>query len=107
MKVLSCICFFLNFPLEQVDGNWGSWQAWNACSQTCGLGQKTRTRFCDSPSPQHGGKPCAGSDEETAECNEKDCPPGMSVEIIFIPLKMCMTWHSTDDFSGVIIMFPK
>ena len=35
---------------------------------TCGNGSCTRTRVCDNPTPDNGGKPCDGDDSETLVC---------------------------------------
>ncbi|XP_013411295.1 uncharacterized protein LOC106174328 isoform X9 [Lingula anatina] len=52
-----------------VNGNWGAWQAWSACSVTCGSGTRSRGRSCDSPPPQNGGSSCVGSPTENENCN--------------------------------------
>lgn len=58
-----------------VDGKWGEFGAFSACSVSCGKGKKKRTRECNNPAPQHGGKECQeGSKEEVQDCNEKECP---------------------------------
>ncbi|KAJ8315427.1 hypothetical protein KUTeg_007577 [Tegillarca granosa] len=49
-----------------VDGQWGSWQSWGSCSQTCSpsgstvSGTKTRIRTCTNPAPKYDGKQCVG-----------------------------------------------
>ena len=58
------------FSLEPIDGNWGIWSSWGACSATCDNGTRRRTRKCDSPAPKPGGKDCAGDDHEDKECEE-------------------------------------
>jgi len=54
----------------------GAWSAWSACTVSCGLGQKTRTRYC------HGGAVgtglCIGDEskvlgDETVACDMGDC----------------------------------
>jgi len=57
-----------------VDGMWGSWSAFAACTATCGAGTQTRTRQCDSPAPANGGKDCVGSASESPACNKGACP---------------------------------
>ena len=68
--------YFLEFFCILVDGNWGEWSNFTDCSVTCGFGYIMRQRFCDSPSPNHGGKDCAGG--KTVEyihgCNPTPCP---------------------------------
>ncbi|KXJ23074.1 Hemicentin-1 [Exaiptasia diaphana] len=51
-----------------IDGNWGHWSSWSRCSVICGTGTRTRTRHCDNPAPQYGGKPCAGNSQSTENC---------------------------------------
>ena len=57
-----------------VDGNWGAWSAYGACSVTCGAGTQTRTRVCDNPAAAYGGALCPGDDVETSDCNDGACP---------------------------------
>ena len=57
-----------------VDGSWGVWGAWGACSVTCGAGQRSRSRACDSPAPSNGGSPCPGLADQTEACNTHTCP---------------------------------
>lgn len=59
-----------------VDGGWGPWSPWATCSATCGGGVKSRTRECNSPQPQYGGKKCIGEANDSESCNKKDCPIG-------------------------------
>lgn len=60
-----------------VNGGYGEWSAWSACSVTCGSGQRTRSRECNKPVPQFGGKNCVeqnfGEDKATEECTETPC----------------------------------
>jgi len=57
-----------------VDGNWGLWQPWGECSSSCGGGQRTRVRLCNSPSPSNGGRPCPGDSSQLSRCNTQACP---------------------------------
>ncbi|XP_053178575.1 hemicentin-1 [Scomber japonicus] len=59
-----------------VEGNWGSWQPWGECSASCGGGQRTRVRLCNSPSPSSGGRPCPGDSSQLSRCNSQACPGG-------------------------------
>ncbi|GAA55160.1 hemicentin-1 [Clonorchis sinensis] len=51
-----------------VDGAWGAWTPWSACSATCGAGLSQRQRRCDNPPPSNGGKTCAGEAVEDVMC---------------------------------------
>ena len=57
-----------------VHGGWGNWSSLSECSQSCGGGIQTRQRECDSPSPEYGGDPCSGNENETQRCNTDVCP---------------------------------
>ncbi|KAM4693259.1 thrombospondin-2 [Discoglossus pictus] len=57
-----------------VNGKWGPWSPWSGCSVTCGGGLRERSRLCNNPKPQHGGKKCAGDLKEKEMCNKQDCP---------------------------------
>jgi len=58
-----------------IDGGFSDWGLYSACSVTCGTGHKTRTRECNKPVPQFGGKNCVGNLQELVDCKEKDCAP--------------------------------
>ncbi|KAI4578501.1 hypothetical protein MJG53_011356 [Ovis ammon polii x Ovis aries] len=60
--------------IVQVDGNWSEWSLWEECTRSCGRGNRTRTRTCNNPSAQHGGRPCDGIAMETIMCNIRPCP---------------------------------
>ncbi|XP_067452563.1 hemicentin-1 isoform X1 [Thunnus thynnus] len=66
-------CSTANCP---VDGNWGPWQPWGECSASCGGGQRTRVRLCNSPSPSNSGRPCPGDSSQLSRCNFQACPGG-------------------------------
>ncbi|VDO97804.1 unnamed protein product [Heligmosomoides polygyrus] len=66
-------------------GGWSDWSEWSQCSKDCqGTGHQIRNRmcseplpsnrYCTSPRPSQGGKPCFGSDFELQPCvNEAKC----------------------------------
>ncbi|KAL1006349.1 hypothetical protein UPYG_G00071200, partial [Umbra pygmaea] len=60
------VCTELPCPVYQ------PWGSWGACSVSCGLGQRTRTRDC---SDTEGGPPCAGT-VHTEVCLQPPCPAG-------------------------------
>lgn len=68
------LVFYLLLPL--VNGNWGPWSPWDACTVTCGGGLQKRSRLCNNPEPQYGGKTCVGEARGTQVCNKQDCPIG-------------------------------
>ncbi|XP_011902754.1 PREDICTED: hemicentin-1 isoform X2 [Cercocebus atys] len=57
-----------------VDGSWSEWTPWEECTRSCGHGNRTRTRTCNNPSAQHGGRPCEGNAVEIIMCNIRPCP---------------------------------
>ena len=64
----------LFFFLVRRDGSWSFWSPWTPCSATCGKGEQTRQRSCNSPPPQHGGGSCVGDDREAKKCKAGPCP---------------------------------
>ncbi len=62
-----------------VDGGWGEWANWSACSKTCGgvTGTRSRSRQCDTPATQYGGADCADPGTEAEECVHDTVCPGM------------------------------
>ncbi|XP_057363933.1 hemicentin-1 isoform X3 [Manis pentadactyla] len=57
-----------------VDGSWSEWSPWEECTRSCGRGNRTRTRSCNNPSAQYGGRPCEGNAVEIIMCNSRPCP---------------------------------
>jgi len=64
------------YSTAPVDGHWGRWSSWGACSTTCDAGARVRSRKCDDPIPANSGKPCPGNDEEQAACIVRRCSLG-------------------------------
>ena len=76
----------LRLNLFLVDGRWSGWSAWSPCSVTCGNGRQERTRRCDTPVPEYGGKFCEGPAKEYHNCEEDDCPGNFTVTVLFVEL---------------------
>jgi len=60
-----------------VDGGISGWGPWSGCDISCGVGGKRkRTRDCNDPLPQFGGKDCEPFEkEDIEECNKTgECP---------------------------------
>ena len=69
---------------EPVNGNWGSWSSWSLCSETCGGGIQTRTRYCNNPPPSKGGRFCEGSSTSSSSCNTQSCYSGLSSILVVV-----------------------
>lgn len=68
--------------LRCIDGLWGDWEEWSACSKTCsGGGTKVRTRHVLQTANECG-KPVAGNARETKFCNT-DMPCTPPVDCLF------------------------
>jgi len=58
-----------------VDGNWGMWSAYSACTAKCGVtGYQRRTRECNNPAAQYGGKACVGPAYQDRVCTAPCAP---------------------------------
>ncbi|XP_070578725.1 thrombospondin-1-like [Ptychodera flava] len=57
-----------------VDGGWGEWSPWSACTVSCGGGTQEHSRMCNNPAPAHGGRDCKGREHATRKCNLHACP---------------------------------
>ena len=58
--------------VSDIDGQYGEWSEWSTCSVSLSCergGVRTRTRACDSPSPQGNGQPCDGDSLEAEGCD--------------------------------------
>lgn len=62
---------------SSVNGMWGSWTTWSACSQTCGYGVRERNRYCDNPKPAYNGTTCVGNGYQKIRCHAYYPCPGM------------------------------
>ncbi|GFN88312.1 hemicentin-1, partial [Plakobranchus ocellatus] len=57
-----------------VHGEYSPWSSWSSCSASCGRGERSRTRTCDSPAPGNGGRNCVGPSSEYSTCTQELCP---------------------------------
>lgn len=62
-----------------IHGGWSNWKDWGSCNVVCGGGTQTKTRTCDSPSPEYGGDDCVGPNTISDECNIIKCPGGYKI----------------------------
>ncbi|KAL6469914.1 hypothetical protein MHYP_G00210330 [Metynnis hypsauchen] len=54
-----------DYTSEAVDGYWNCWSSWSACDSSL---KRHRTRICNNPAPQRGGKLCQGPERQEEEC---------------------------------------
>ncbi|VDI50479.1 Hypothetical predicted protein [Mytilus galloprovincialis] len=57
-----------------INGGWSSYGSYGSCSKSCGTGYKYSYRYCNNPSPAHGGKSCTGLSVTSSTCNTHACP---------------------------------
>eukprot|EP00466_Bigelowiella_natans_P008201 jgi/Bigna1/73940/fgenesh1_pg.26_\ len=82
----------------------GGFSEWAECSKSCGLG--TRTRKCDNPTPEFGGKPCQGPTHEL--CIEQSCHSALSSTTFYFPVDvenrvyLDYPWHDANDEHAVV-----
>nr|XP_019604108.1 PREDICTED: complement component C6 [Rhinolophus sinicus]XP_019604109.1 PREDICTED: complement component C6 [Rhinolophus sinicus]XP_019604110.1 PREDICTED: complement component C6 [Rhinolophus sinicus]XP_019604112.1 PREDICTED: complement component C6 [Rhinolophus sinicus]XP_019604113.1 PREDICTED: complement component C6 [Rhinolophus sinicus]XP_019604114.1 PREDICTED: complement component C6 [Rhinolophus sinicus] len=54
-----------DYKSKAIDGNWGCWSSWSTCDVTY---KRSRTRECNNPAQQQGGKPCEGENRQEEHC---------------------------------------
>ena len=57
-----------------INGGYSNWSNFTICTKSCNNGTRFRTRVCNDPVPQHGGRNCSGVDKETELCSQHPCP---------------------------------
>ena len=75
--------------ISTVDGKWSSWSKYGGCSVTCGGGSQYRSRKCNKPAPENGGKPCVGASQQSRRCNSQRCQSNMTLFCIIIIIFFC------------------
>ena len=65
-----------------IDCQWGTWDEWTTCTQSCGGGERERSRS-EIQSELNGGKECEGNHTETKSCNEDSCPGNCELVNLF------------------------
>ncbi|NXI71696.1 ATS7 metalloproteinase, partial [Anseranas semipalmata] len=68
-------CVPVGYRPDAIDGSWGPWSSWAACSRSCGAGVQSAERQCSSPTPKYGGRYCLGERKRFRICNIRPCPP--------------------------------
>ena len=56
-----------------MNGGFGPWGQWSACSKSCGAGMRLRKRECNSPVPKFGGTVCSGNYVKKEICGNVPC----------------------------------
>ena len=63
-----------------VDCTWSDWSNWDFCSETCGIGIRTRKRS-KIKDEEHGGS-CFGLANDKKACKMKECPGNLKEHYI-------------------------
>lgn len=60
-----------------VNGGYGSWTEWSKCTKSCEGGTHSRSRECNNPTPENGGKSCFemghGNPIDSKPCHDHPC----------------------------------
>ena len=76
-STIVCHCI----PSFSVNGGFSNWSAYGACSKSCGVGTKTRTRKCNNPAPAFGGANCVGATTQSVACKLRECQGGYCITL--------------------------
>ena len=76
-QLMSCVPLGSN----RVDGGYSNWSSWSQCTKKCGRGTQKRSRSCNNPRPQNGGKDCKklGPSKQIRYCNKQRCRKGTAL----------------------------
>jgi hypothetical protein len=69
----------LNHTNQYFQASWTVWSPWGACSVSCGLGTRVKTRICQN------GRNCAQSNLAITACYKQPCPE-VRKHFQFVPL---------------------
>eukprot|EP00092_Neocalanus_flemingeri_P031312 GFUD01034008.1.p1 GENE.GFUD01034008.1~~GFUD01034008.1.p1 ORF type:complete len:384 (+),score=80.88 GFUD01034008.1:143-1294(+) len=61
---------------SKLSSGWGSWQAWSSCDRPCGIGRKSRDRYCLGRSCSPRGHTMKN---QQVVCNVQDCSEDLSI----------------------------
>ena len=78
-----------------VDGGLSDWTKFGNCSSACGVGFRFRTRKCNNPAPQHGGKDCEGELHETEDCHIEHCEGSYTFNAVIGSIQLFRENHNT------------
>lgn len=86
-------------------GQWTAWSEWSGCSQSCGVGLKTRQRHCGNPEPAFGGRVCVGRDREESYCDDLPPCPGQRASSLLLlddggDVGVGSTWSQWSDWTA-------
>ncbi|MEJ1275737.1 complement component 6 [Cricetulus griseus] len=91
-----------DYKSDAVDGNWSCWSSWSTCNAAY---RRSRTRECNNPAPQRGGRRCEGQQRQEEDCTfsimenvmKRNCTPlGKKLKFrVLLDLKLLDT--STSD----------
>ncbi|XP_048865144.1 A disintegrin and metalloproteinase with thrombospondin motifs 20 [Brienomyrus brachyistius] len=70
------VCVHKEAETRPVNGGWGPWGSYSACSRSCGGGIRSATRSCNRPEPKNGGRFCVGRRMRFRSCSTDLCPRG-------------------------------
>jgi len=80
-------------------GQWTTWSEWSGCSQTCGVGIKTRKRTCGNPERAFGGNPCIGRDWDEQYCEDLPKCSSHRASSLFDQPAATPTWSQWSDWT--------